>query len=123
MPRSAGSPLPAGRAALEERPAGKVLAVDLEEAEDAVDDRVRGDLPWRGRGGPEALLEPAEGRLPAVVRDHLAVEQEVPCPLRRHRGTDLGVGNGEVLAGSRLEPHVVAVFARAIGSDRLNPSE
>jgi hypothetical protein len=97
-------------AALKEGAVHQVLAVDLEEVEDAVDDRIRGHVLWRGIRDAEALLEPAERRLIAVVRDHLAVEYKVSDPPGRQRRTDLGVGAGEVLPGARFEPHVGAVF-------------
>ena len=79
-------------AALEEWPVGEILSVELQQVEDAVDDRVLGHLLWRRPGNPETLLESGEGRLVTVVGHHLAVEQEVPGALSRHSGADLGVG-------------------------------
>ena len=89
----------------------EILPVDLQQVEDAVDDRVLGHLLRRRPGRPETLLESGEGRLVAVVGHHLPVEQEVASGLRRHRGTYLGVGSGEILAGTRFESHVAAHFA------------
>ena len=45
------------------------------------------------------------------IGHYLAVEQKVTGPLTRHRGSDLGVGRGEILAGARLELHLGAHFA------------
>ena len=98
-------------AALDEWPDGQILAVELQKVEDAVDDRVLGQLLGRRPGDPEALLKSGEGRLVTVVRHHLAVEQEIPGLLSRHSAADLGVGAGEILAGARLESHDVAHFA------------
>ena len=61
---------------------------------------------------PEALLEPTERCLLPVVRDDLAVQEDVPSPLGGHRRSDLGVGAGEVPTGARLQPHLAAVAAR-----------
>ena len=99
-------------AALEQRPAGEILAVDREEVEDAVDDRVRGHLLRGGPGGAETLLEPAERGLLAVVGDDLAVDQQLARSLVRQRVPHLGVGAGQILAGARLEPHLAAVLVR-----------
>ena len=89
-----------------------MVAVGFEKIEDAVHNRVhRGQL-HRGFAHPEALLEPAEGRLFTGVRHHLAVEQNRPGPLRGHSDTNLRVGARQVLAGARLEPHLAALLAR-----------
>ena len=100
-PDRLGQPGPA----LDERPAGEILPVDLQQVEDAVDDRVLGHLLGGRPAGPEALLESGEGRLVAVEGHHLAIEQEVPGGLGGHRRADLGVGGGQILAGTGLEPH------------------
>jgi hypothetical protein len=39
----------------------------------------------------KTLLQPAEGRLLGLVRNHLAVEQKAARPLSRQRGTNLRV--------------------------------
>ena len=106
-PDGRGQPAPT----LDQGPVGEILPVHLEEVEDAIDHRVLRHL-LRGRNGnPEALLEPGERCLVTVVGHHLTVEQEVPGALSRHRSPHLGVGAGEILAGTRLESHIAALFA------------
>jgi hypothetical protein len=97
--------------ALDQWSIGEILPIHFWEVEDAVDNRALGHLLWRRAADSETLLEPGEGRLVTVVRHHLAVEQETPGALGRHCGADLGVGRGEILAGTRLKSHVAAHFA------------
>jgi hypothetical protein len=99
------------RPAVEEREFGEILTVELDQVEDVVDDRVVGHELRRGRADPEALLQPAEGGLLALVGDHLSVEQKVSRLLGCRRGKHLGVGAGEVLAGAGLEPQLAAILA------------
>src|SRR5205823_4713465 len=53
-----------------------------------------------------------ERRLLPVEGDHLPVEQQIPRLLRRDRRAYLRIGARELLAGARLEPHLVTGFAR-----------
>lgn len=101
-----------GRAALAQGPAGEIFAVELEHVEHAIEDRVGGHPLRRWPGDPETLLQPAEGRLLAVVGDQLAVDQHLPRPLVRHRCANLRVGAGQVFAGARLQAHRAAFLAR-----------
>src|SRR2546425_11699144 len=65
--RTVCSGLTTACAVLKEGAVGEILVVDLEDVEDAVDDRIRGHVLWRGIRDAEALLKPAERRLIAVV--------------------------------------------------------
>ena len=99
-------------AALDERQLREIRAVDLQQVEDAVDDRMRRDQGGRGAGCPETLLEPAERGLVAVERDDLAIEQQGAARLGQDGVADLGVRARQIVSGARLEPHHVAVLAR-----------
>ena len=107
-PQSLGQP----SATLQQLLGSEVLAVDLEQVEDAEDDRIGGHLLAGRSRDPQSLLKPAEGRLVAVEGHHFAVEQQLARPLGRQRGIDLRVGAAEVLAVARLEPDLVAGLAR-----------
>src|SRR5262249_25857787 len=111
-----GWPRPHGlrqaRATLEQRAAGEVLAVELEQVEHAIDDWVRGDQ-RRGRlADAKALLEPRERGLLAVEGDELPVEHQPPRALRRDCPVHLGIRAGKALAGAGLELDGAAGLAR-----------